>query len=443
MKYQYPDRESKSLEFKLQIPAFHNLVKTCVAFSNGMGGKIVIGVEDHSREVIGINEETRNRIYGEFPNSLYDATSPGLLAEIYEKRFDDASVIIIEIPSSIKKPVFVKSEGTPKGIYLRAGSNTRRANDKYIQELMRENKRVHFDEEIIQDKIEILSQKKIKQIYKRFNLDQLIVEKVVSRSSVNSEKYYPTVAGVLMFCETPHFYIPEVLIQCTRFSGIEGRNIIQTEEIQGSLEKQLDVSYHLIMSWMVRDDRLVKTALKGETIVPEVALREAIVNALIHKKYWIPGSIKIALYDNRLEIYNPGNFPGLLDPNDLGDGTTYLRNSSLVRVARRFGIAEKLGTGIRLMLESCCKAGLKRPEFIEGADSVKVIFNFLPSENKMNSDEERLLALFKMKSEIKLGDAEKYLNVSRRTAVRKLNQLIKLGAVRRLGKGPSVVYHSL
>ena len=64
-------------------------------------------------------------------------------------------------------------------------------------------------------------------------------------------------------------------------------------------------------------------------------------------------------------------------------------------------------------------------------------------ENKMNSDEERLLALFKMKSEIKLGDAEKYLNVSRRTAVRKLNQLIKLGAVRRLGKGPSVVYHSL
>ncbi len=443
MKYQYPERESKSLDFKLQIPAFPNLVKTCVAFANGVGGKIVIGVEDTSREVLGVSEETRNRIYDEFPNSLYDATSPGLLAEIYEKRFDDVSVIIIEIPPSIKKPVFVKSEGNPKGIYLRAGSNTRRANEEYIQELNRENKRLHFDEERIQENIEILSQKKIEQIYKKFNLEQLISEKVVHRSPLNIEKYYPTVTGVLMFNENPHLYIPEAYTQCTRFSGNEGRNIIQTEEIQGPLDKQLDVSFHLIMSWIVRDYRLFKTTLKGKNIIPEIALREAIANALVHKKYWIPGSIKIALYDNRLEIYNPGNFPGLLDLNDLGDGTTYLRNPSLARVARRLGIVEKLGTGIRIMLESCNKAGIKRPDFIEGSDSVKVVFNFLPLENKMSSDEEKLLALFKMKKEIRLEDAEKCLNVSRNTATRKLNQLIKAGKAKRFGKGPSVIYVSL
>lgn len=150
MIYTYPERESKTLEFKSKIPNFYNLIKTCVAFANGIGGRIVIGVDDKSRKVIGVDENIRNRIYEEFPNSLYDATRPNLIAEIYEKRFDNLSVIIIEIPYCNKKPVIIKSEGIPNGIYVRAGSNTRKASQEYIEELIRENKRIHFDEEPIQ-----------------------------------------------------------------------------------------------------------------------------------------------------------------------------------------------------------------------------------------------------------------------------------------------------
>ena len=112
---------------------------------------------------------------------------------------------------------------------------------------------------------------------------------------------------------------------------------------------------------------------------------------LLHRKYWVLGAVKIALYDNRLEIFNPGNFPGLVDTNNLGDGTTYLRNPNLVRIARRFGIIEKLGTGIKLILESCKKADLKAPEFIEGADSVKIVFHFLPVKVSSSSEEDNLL----------------------------------------------------
>jgi ATP-dependent DNA helicase RecG len=61
MSYVYPERESKSLEFKSRIPNFHNLIKTCVAFANGMGGKIIIGVDDKSREIVGIDEKVRNK----------------------------------------------------------------------------------------------------------------------------------------------------------------------------------------------------------------------------------------------------------------------------------------------------------------------------------------------------------------------------------------------
>lgn len=125
--------------------------------------------------------------------------------------------------------------------------------------------------------------------------------------------------------KTPHLYIPEALIKCTRFLGIDGREIIQSEDVEGNLEKQIETSFQLIKSWLIRDYKLFGAKLKGTSIIPEEALREAIINAVIHRKYWIPGAVKIALFDNRLEIFNPGNFPGLINLDDLGDGTTYLR----------------------------------------------------------------------------------------------------------------------
>ena len=440
MDYIYPERESKSLEFKSKLPAFQNLVKTCVAFANGTGGKIIIGVDDKTRELIGIDEATRNRLYEEFPNSVYDATSPSLLIEIYERNFEDLSVMIIDVPSSIKKPVFIKSEGIPQGVYLRAGPNTRKASAEYIEELLRENKRLSFDEEAIHADTQILSQNLLYDIFGKVQTTRLVAEKILTPSGVKTKQYYPTVAGVLTFCETPHTHIPEAMVQCTRFHGAEGRNIIQSEEIHGCLEQQITTSFRLVRSWLMHHYQLHDTKLQGKMLIPETALREAIVNALLHRKYSIPGSVKIALYENRLEIFNPGNFPGLFDITNLGDGTTYLRNPNLARIARRFGIIEKLGTGIRLILASCKQAGLKQPEFIEGADSVKVIFHFLPNAESFSSDEAQLLALFNMHEIIKIEDVQAYLHVSRNTASRKLSQLLKAGLIQRVGKGPAVRY---
>ncbi len=436
----YPERESRNLEFKSQLPNFHNLIKTCVAFANGTGGIIVIGVNDKTREIIGITDAIRNRIYDELPNSLYDATSPSLLVEIYEKRFDDISIMIIDVPASIKKPVFIKNEGIPKGVYLRAGSNTRRASSEYVEELMRENKRVHFDEEPIQTDIDILSPALLKSAFQKIDPGRLITEKVITRAGNHTQKLHPTVGGVLAFCEMPEIYIPEAMIHCTRFAGVDGRNIIQSEAIQGHLEKQIDNSFSLVKAWLMRDYQLFGAKLKGKSIIPEIALREAIINAAIHRKYWIPGAIKIALYDNRLEIFNPGNFPGLFDLNNLGDGTTYLRNPHLARIARRIGLVEKLGTGIRLMFETCAQAGIAKPVFLEGADSVKVIFSFLPAEKIHSSDEEKLLEFFKTRKEAKLAEVEHYLRASRNTATRRLNLLIKSGKIRREGRGPAVKF---
>jgi ATP-dependent DNA helicase RecG len=96
----YPERESRHLEFKSELPSFVQLIKTCVAFANGVGGKIVVGIKDETREIIGIDDGIRDKVYDEFPNSLYDSTSPRLIAEIYEKNYGEVNVLIIEIPRS-------------------------------------------------------------------------------------------------------------------------------------------------------------------------------------------------------------------------------------------------------------------------------------------------------------------------------------------------------
>lgn len=375
-----------------------------------------------------------------FSNSLYDSTSPGLIAEIYEKNFGDVNVLIIEIPPVLKKPVFIKKDGMPKGVYLRAGSNTRRANEEHIEELMRDNKRTSYDEEAIQVPIDILSDELLNKVYLSPATTKLLSEKIIIQNTATSKKFYPTIAGVLWFCETPDVYIPEAHLRCTRFEGINGREIIQSEEISGNLKDQIEDSAKLIKSWLQRGYSLQGMKLKGKMIVPEEALREAIINAVIHRKYSIPGAVKIALYENRLEIFSPGNFPGLVDINNLGDGTTYLRNPVIAKIARRMEYMEKLGTGINLIQESCKNAGLKAPEFIEGADSVKVIFHFLPNMSDKDTDEDHLLKLFTMREEVNISDVMRYLNISRNTATRKLNNLVKSEDLIRKGKGPAVRY---
>ncbi|OGT98659.1 MAG: hypothetical protein A2298_04850 [Gammaproteobacteria bacterium RIFOXYB2_FULL_38_6] len=268
----------------------------------------------------------------------------------------------------------------------------------------------------------------------------MLADKLITHAVTHQNHYLPTVAGTLLFCKNPEDFIPESVIICTRFEGTTGRNIIQTEEVTGNLEKQADVSFKLIKAWLSKNYTLHAMKLKSQLPVPSEALREAIINALIHRKYSIPGAIKIALYDNRLEIFSPGCFPGLVDINKLGDGTTYLRNPTLARIAHKMGLVEKLGSGIRLIFDSCRKMNLKKPIYSEEGDFVKITFYFQHEKNAHQSDEENILKLIRIKKEITVREVMRQLNISRNTVTRKMNRLLKQNKILRIGNGPSTYF---
>lgn len=442
MGYQlFSERESKVLELKSTIKKFDGIIKTAVAFANGVGGKIIIGVDDKSKKIIGIDDALRDRMYDDFPNSLYDSTSPGLIPQIYEQRFAEEIVLVIEIPPSLKKPCFLRSKGIPKGIFIRVGSSTRSTSEEYVEELMRENKRVTYDEEIVHTNMNALSEFLLKEYYqKQPSSVALLEDKIIGRSAANAEKHFPTVAGLLLFSETPDQFIPEAHIICTRFAGTQGRNIIQTEEIKGTISKQIEVSFNLVASWIKRNYQLQATRLTSRSLIPEVALREVIANAIIHRKYSIPGATKIALYDDHLEIFSPGNFPGHINIDNLGEGITHFRNPVLGRMAHKMGIIEKLGSGIKLIFDSCKDAKRVPPRFNEDGDYVKVVFEFKDIKDETKSDEEMLLEYFELKQTLTIKEMIDHLDRSKNTVFKVVHKLIDNGEVKKVGKGRNTRY---
>lgn len=436
----FQERESKSLEFKSNVKKFEGIIKTSVAFANGVGGKIIIGVDDKTRAIIGINDSLRDKIYDDFPNSLYDSTSPNLIPQIYEQRIGEKVVLVIEIPPSLKKPCFIRNKGIPKGVYLRIGSSTRIASQEYIEELMRENQRTSFDEQTVNTDLSALSDSLLKNYYKKTTKEILIEDKIIGRSLANSEQYFPTIAGLLLFSNDPDKFIPEAHVICTRFSGTQGRDIIQTEEIKGSIEKQIDVSFNLVTNWIKRNYKLQGAFLKPDTLIPEIALREAITNAIVHRKYTIHGATKIALYDDHLEIFSPGNFPGHIQIKNLGEGITHFRNPTIGRMAHKLGIIEKLGSGIKLIFDSCQKASLAAPIFNEDGDYVKVTFEFKSIKNERKPDIEILLDYFKSKQVLTIHEIISHLDRSKNTAFKILHELIDQGLVKKIGKGRNTRY---
>ena len=328
----------------------------------------------------------------------------------------------------------------PKGVYLRIGSSTRRATEDYVEDLMRESTRITFDEEPIRASIDVLSQDLLAEHYQKKTKTRLLEDKIIMRSHANAEQYHPTVAGALLFSDKPEQFIVEAQVVCTRFAGTEGRDIIQTEAITGPIAKQIETSFNLVKAWLKRDYHLLGVKMQSRTLVPEEALREAIINAVIHRKYWIPGATKIAMYDERLEVFSPGNFPGHVNLNNLGDGITHLRNPILGRMAHKMRIVEKLGTGIRLILDSCKQAKIKSPEFKEDGDYVKIVFFFSPAVDHRQSDEEILIELLRMKPVVSIHEMTEHLGRSKNTVFKTLNQLIQRGKIKRIGKGRATRY---
>ncbi len=441
----YPHLESSTLEWKKEIPRNDQIIKTVIGFCNQCGGKLVIGVAN-SGDIVGVPECVIQESLEFLEKAIYEASHPAILPRIYTQRFGEKMLLIIEVTSGMNKPYFRKSEGMEKGTYIRLGRSTLKATGEIINELQWQSKGLNYETlPSYRSEMADLDEKKAQSyLDHRKNQGRAKLNKSVLQSYhlliEEHSKSYPTNLGLLLFGKRTQHFFSEAMIICSEFRGKSGRDAIASVDCEGTLFEQFEKSVSFIVSRLSKSFVIRKIKREEQLEIPEVAIREALLNAIVHRNYYIQAPTKIAIYNDRIEFFSPGTLPGPLNLENLMAGITYLRNPMICKIFREAGYIEKLGTGLISIFSSYQEFGLEEPKFIEGENFVKMILPRTLQKKRRKTTDDLIKSLFVYSNVISIEDIQKVLKVSRQTAVRKMNVLIDKGRVTRIGKTRSVRY---
>jgi ATP-dependent DNA helicase RecG len=258
------------------------------------------------------------------------------------------------------------------------------------------------------------------------------------------QRMIPSMAGVLLFGKNPQAYIPEAFIIGTHFKGISGREVLATKDFTKTLFNQYEECVSFIVSRLNRQFNIKGLGPREESLeIPEIAIREVILNAIVHRDYFLSGPTKVAIFDDRIEVFSPGTFPGPLNSSNLEMGLTYIRNFLISRILREAGYIEKLGSGFLTLFKIYREENLPTPIVIEGPGFIKCI---LPRRTlhqfteAKEFPEQQVMKLLLITDEIKALDVIRALSISRATASRLLTKLVAQGIIIKVGRGSATKY---
>jgi len=444
----YSGQESSRLELKSIIPASVKIIKTVIGFCNAKGGKLVIGVKNDGT-VEGISEDDAHQAMEWLDHAIYEACTPPILPLIYQQRINDKVLLIIEVSSGTNKPYYQKSLGLSEGTFIRLGRSTIKADADIIEELKWQSRGISYDQlPLYHTTIADLDSSKIQYFldHRRNGITSPLTEDVLRSYEIIKKEHstdYATTAGMLLFGKSPQQFLSEAYILCCHFSDFKDREAIASRTCKGTLFEQFDESFDFIMERINKSFKIEKRKREEHWEIPPIAIREVLMNAILHRNYHINAPIKVSIYSDRIEFFSPGGLPGPIDTSELESGITYVRNTCIAKVLWEAQYIEKMGSGFITLFKSYRKEGLRSPEVIEGTNFVKCILPKIHSDAIKEDIEGLILSLFKTSDEISRADIIRQLNIPRTTAGRALNKLIESGKLTRHGKGPTTKYRCI
>lgn len=439
-RYSESETESSTLEWKETLSNKHSLYKTIVGFCNQNGGKIILGVKDDG-SVIGLPLIQVEEFLETLERDIYQACSPPIIPRVFARRIEDKSIVIVEVSSGMNKPYYITTEGLEQGTYVRVGSHTVKANAAMIEELRWQARGLHFETMLnYQTSPKDLDDKKIRSFLNtRRKLGKIKYNEAILKAYhlIGEEhgKCFATNAGILLFGKHTQRTLSEAMIICTHFRGNSGRDVVATIDCEGTLFEQFESAFTFLLNRLSRSF-VIRGATREETLeIPEEAIREAVLNAIVHRNYHQTSPMRISIYDDRVEILSPGTFPGPLDALSLRAGLTFLRNPLICRIFREAGYVEKMGTGLLIIFNSYEKRELEDPQISELNSFVKCI---LPRKSKltntqMSHDAKKIEAIIASQEEITINELVKKLSLSRPTIWRRVQELLNKGIIERIG----------
>ncbi len=375
--YVMPEFESKDTEYKEGLPSKHEkYLKTVAAFANGNGGRLVFGVRDSDRVVIGIPNNELSRISDAIANAISDNCEPAIIPDPIFQTLGDKTIIIVDIPKGMQKPYFIKSEGILEGVYVRVGGTTRRAERYLVQELILRGRNRYFDEQpaedfvVTEDEVDALCN----------DMYDFAVESNTERGTLNikrvskrqlfswnllhegSGKLIPGNGFLLLRGDVKAF--PQAQIQCAVFRGKTRGNFVTKRDFSGPIYRQLQDAYNFVLQNIRLGSRVNGIFRRDFYEIPQDSVREMIANAVSHRSYLSPDKIQVALYDDRLEVTSPGMLHDELTVEQMKQGLSKPRNRGIVNAFVYMGIVETWGSGIPKIFAESAEFGLREPELI-------------------------------------------------------------------------------
>lgn len=434
--------EGKTLEFKKGIPKDRqNLLKTVVAFANGAGGNIYVGVND-DRTVTGIEEEPFD-LEEKLASIIYDSISPIPNVFFQSSVFEDKIIFIIRILPGANKPYYLKKLGPEDGIFVRVGSASRKADSQVAAELRRQARNISLDQEIdpsfdcdIFDMRLLEKFIELRGLKTKPSLDYFVKIKAAQRYD---HTCHPTIGGVLLFCSTLPDEYSYARFRVSRFKAENRADLINSTTINDGLLAMPEKIMDFVRLYMEKKVEISALRRKEDYDIPLPAIREGILNAICHRDYSITGADnKLDIFSDRIEIISPGTLPLGITLQDLGEGISEVRNRFVVKIFREAGYVEQLGTGIMRIKEACKTNALREPEFEETGNFFKV--TIFRARLTLSPDLEDVYELIKQGTPLGSKEIAEKLNIHQNTALKRLRHLEEKGLICKQGSGPRVRY---
>ncbi len=416
--------ESETVELKETYTS--DFKKEIVAFANTSGGTIYIGVQD-SGEIVGL--DNADFVMQQISNSLRDSIRPDismftnieLLQE--EKKF----FIKLTVTQGTKKPYYLLDKGLkPTGVYVRSGTTSAPASEDSIRMMIKMTDGDSF--EANRSLVQELTFDRLNEEMQKRDLEFTEVQ-MKNLGILTSDDIY-TNMGLLVSDQCKHS------IKLAIFQGTDKLVFKDRKELIGSLFAQLTDTYKTIDFYNGTKATFHDLLRTDQRDYPEDAVREALLNAIVHRDYSFSGSTFINFYSDRLEIISLGGLVSGLSLEAAMLGASQPRNEKLASLFYRMKLIEAYGTGISKII-SCYKGLPVQPKFenVEGAFRV-VLPNIHAQE--LNAENEKylpILELFEKQKEITRSDVEEALGVGTTHAVNMLKEMKEKELITKVGSG--------
>lgn len=430
--------ESENLELKSQITG--DICKEIIAFANSKGGKLYIGIEDNG-QVIGVKNSDKSIL--QLNNMIRNSIKPDVTMFVhYETQYmEDKKVILLTVQKGTDRPYYLKNKGIkPAGVYVRNGTSSEPATDTAIRKMIKETDGDSFEtmRALDQNLTFKAAEKQFNNQNMTFTPSNMQTLKIISQDGIYSN------LAMLLSDQCRHS------IKAAVFSGSDKEIFQDRKEFNGSLFQQMEDAYTYLNIHNQTKATFEGLYRKDIRSYPEEALRETLMNALVHRDYSYSAGTLISIYDDRIEFVSIGGIPSGLFLEDIMLGLSVCRNPNLAAIFYRLQLIEAYGTGMPKIMNAYSDSNLK-PNIEVTANAFKITLpnrNISVNNNVDNSPdidtfashEDKILNLIASCGYVVRNDIDELLNVSQATSNRILKQMITSGLIRQSGKGKATKY---